>query len=100
MNRKDKNGDDAIHVSRPSSEGAEPGGKEDADVSYVDGEMKRMQNIVDDPAGSHETRIYRPANNAAQGVPCSGVKPIPEFLGKCQPMELRYTLGDTYIKSL
>jgi hypothetical protein len=82
VNRKDKNRDGVVHISRPSSEGAETGGKENADISYVNREMKRMQSIIDDPAGSHETRIYRPANNTAQRVPCGGVKPVPEFLGK------------------
>ena len=59
-----------------------------------------MQNTVDDTTGSHETRVYRPANNTAQRVPCSGVKPVPEFLGKCQPIGFKYNFGDTYIKSL
>ena len=48
-----------------------------------------MQNVVDDPAGSHEARIYCPTNNTAQGVPRSVVKPVPEFLGRCEAIKLR-----------
>ncbi|SRR5216683_5250091 len=82
-----RNGDGAPHVSCPGCEGAETGSKEYADISYINGEVKRMQNVVDDPAGSHEARIYCPANNTAKRVPCSMVKPVPEFLGKCKQME-------------
>jgi len=89
VNKACKNGDGDSHVSRPCCEGAETGSKEYADISYVDGEVKRVQNVVDDPAGCHEARIYCPANNTAQGVPRSVVKPVPEFLGICEPIKLR-----------
>ena len=43
-----------------------------------------MEKVVDDTAGDHETRIDGSADDASEGVPCGGVKPVPEFLCVCQ----------------
>lgn len=43
-----------------------------------------MQHIINDPASSHQAWVYGTANDTTQGVPSSGVEPVPEFLLKCQ----------------
>ena len=68
------------HIGCPSREGTKARSEENANIPYVDGEVKRMQNIVDDATGCHKARIYRATDNSTQWVPCCGVKPVPEFL--------------------
>jgi hypothetical protein len=72
------------HIGCPGREGTEARSEENADILYVDGEVKSMQSIVDDAAGRHKTRINCAADNSAQWVPYRGVKPVPEFLQRCQ----------------
>lgn len=69
-----------LHIGCPGGEGTEAWSEENADIPYVDREVKRMQNVVDDATGCHKARIYRATDDSTQWVPCRGVKPVPEFL--------------------
>jgi len=80
-----------LHVSGPGGKGAEARSEHNADIAYVNGEAKGMQDVVDDATGRHKARINRSADDPTQWVPCRGVKPIPEFLKKCQANQLRTT---------
>jgi len=48
-----------------------------------------VEEVVDDTAGDHETRIDGSTDDAPERVPCGGIKPVPEFLGVCQGKKRR-----------
>ena len=50
-------------VGRDGSETREEGGKEDADVADVDGDVEHAEDVVDAPTGQHQTRVHCAANN-------------------------------------
>jgi hypothetical protein len=89
-----------IHVGCPSCEGAETRCEEYTDIPYVDGKVKRMQDVVYDTTSCHKARIYRTTDNTAQWIPCCGVEPVPEFLAMCQPNSLAWDPNATYIEAL
>lgn len=69
-----------LHVCRPGGKGAEPWREENTNVADVDREVQRMEDVVDDTAGSHQTRVDRATYDTTKGIPGGGVKPVPEFL--------------------
>jgi hypothetical protein len=46
----------------------------------MDGEAEEAKDPVDDGSGDHETRVERPADDAAQRIPALGVEPVPEIV--------------------
>ena len=50
-------------VGGDGSEAGEEGGEEDADVPDVDGDVEHAQDVVDAPAGQHQTRVHCSADN-------------------------------------
>lgn len=58
----------------------EGGREEDANVANVDGDGEGLEDVVDDAAGDHETWVEGSPGNPTKRMPCSVVKPIPEFV--------------------
>lgn len=46
----------------------------------MDGEAEEAQDPVDDGGCDHETRVERPADDAAKRIPALGVEPVPEVV--------------------
>lgn len=67
-------------VGREGSEARETGGEKDTDISNVDGNGQKTEEVVDDSAGDHETGVEGTASNTTEGVPGAVVKPIPEAI--------------------
>ena len=68
------------HVGRPCGEGTETRGEEHANVTNIDREVEGMENVVDDTARGHETRVDGATDYTSQRVPRSVIEPIPERL--------------------
>lgn len=62
------------------SQGTEARGEHDTDVTDVDREMERVENVVDDTTRGHETWIDSTTHDTSERVPCRRVEPVPEFL--------------------
>lgn len=54
-----------LHICCPSRKRAETGSKEHTNVPDIDREVKCVEYVVDDSAGSHETRVYGSSNYTA-----------------------------------
>ena len=54
------------------------GGQHDTDITNVDGESQKAEEVVDGAAGDHEARVEGTAGDTAEWVPCAVVEPIPE----------------------
>lgn len=74
------------HISRPCSQGTKSRSQEDADVPNVNGEVKIMEDIVDDPARRHQTRVDSSSYYTTQRIPCGRIKPVPKFLHNDEPV--------------
>jgi hypothetical protein len=83
-------------VRRIGGESAEPRSEQDTNVPDIDREMQRMKKVVDDTTGRHQTGVDGPANDTAQGVPCSRVEPVPEFLQTLVSERLRRIGGSSH----
>ena len=53
-------------VGGDGGEAGEEGGEEDADVPDVDGDVEHAQDVVDAPAGQHQTRVHCAADNSVK----------------------------------
>ena len=69
-----------IHVSRPCCECAESWCKEDADVAHVDGQVKRVEDVINNTARGHQTGIDGSADNTPERIPCCRIEPVPKNL--------------------
>ena len=65
-------------VRHDGSQGGEEGGQEHADFPHVDGDVDRVEKVVDDAGGDHEARVDGSPNDPTKGIPGPVVKPVVE----------------------
>lgn len=70
-------GEEVSGIGRQAGAG---GGQEDTDVANIDGDREEAEEVVEDTAGDHETRVQSTTGNSTQRVPCSVIEPIPEVV--------------------
>lgn len=65
-------------VGGEGSEARKGWGKEDTDVSDIDGDRQESKQVVNDTTGNHQAWIESSASDATERVPGPVIEPIPE----------------------
>ena len=71
-----------VHVRGPCSERAETRGEQYTNVTNVDRKVEGMEDVVNDAACGHQSRVDGTADDTSERVPCGMVEPVPERLGQ------------------